>query len=110
MVSNLKENQIAHVEYTRTTDLAGGHKGDVTERWIIPTFIPHQNIKALDVTDLTEEQRQVLEQRLAEYQQYYRAAVESLFDFETWVDHTYNEESPQLKWRTFAIDNLKDIV
>lgn len=102
----MKQNQILHIEYTRATNLGGGEEGDVTERYIIPTFIPQENIKALDVTDLTEPERAKVQTLWEQYQEYYRAAAATLFDFETWVEHT-TTETVTTKWRTFKKENTK---
>ena len=102
----MKANEVTHIEYTRTTDLGGGAKGEVTERYVIPTFIPHPNIKALDVTDLPEDARKALAEQMKEYAEYYRQQVQTIFSFEDWLNHTRNEVfSP--KWRTFKVDNVK---
>lgn len=101
----MKANEIAHIEYRRSTDLGGGEVGEVTERWIIPTFIPTTNIKALDVSELSEEEQQKFAALWSQYQQYYREAAKTLFDFETWVEHT-TDEKVDVKWRTFKSDNI----
>lgn len=101
----MKANKVAHIEYERATNLGSGAKGDLSERWIIPTFIPPTNIKAIDVSQLTEEQRAEMTALWSQYQDYYRAAVEALFDFETWVEHTTNE-SVDVEWRTFKPENI----
>lgn len=103
----MKENRVNHIEYERTTNLGGGTKGEHSERWIIPTFIPKANIKALDVSHLDEEQREAMVELWAEYQNYYRAAVDALFDFETWVEHSTNENIDEnIKWRTFNPEKI----
>jgi hypothetical protein len=102
----MKQNKVAHVEYTRATNLGSGKEGEVSDRYIIPTFIPQDNIKALDVTELTEDQRNEMQDLWEQYQAYYTAAVTALFDFETWVEHSTNKKVTP-KWRTFKKGNIK---
>ena len=101
----MKQGEIAHIEYTRSTDI-GGTKGETTERYILPTFVPGSNIKAIDVTDLTVEQRKELETLWEEYQQYYELAVLNIFNFSDWLSHSSIKTAPQ-KWRTFKFHNVK---
>jgi len=102
----MKQNEITHIKYKRATSLGGGEQGEVTERYIIPTFIPQDNIKAIDVTTLTEEERDEFQQLWADYQSYYQTAVAALFDFETWVEHSTGK-TVSAKWRTFKKDNTE---
>ena len=104
----MKSTELTHIRYEKATDLGGGRKGEVTERYVIPTFVPQLNIKALDVTDLPEEERKQLQQLYAEYTEYYKQAVATLFTFEDWVSHTRGEDArPQTKWRTFKLENVE---
>lgn len=104
----MKSSELTHILYERATDLVGGTKGEVTERYIIPTFVPQPNIKALDVTDLTEEEREMLQTAYAEYAEYYKQAASTLFSFEDWLSHSRGDEAkPTLKWRTFKLENVK---
>lgn len=103
----MKANELTHIQYEKATDL-GGTKGEITERYVIPTFVPHPNIKAIDVTDLSDDERTKVQELYAEYTQYYKQAVSSLFTFEDWVSHTQGEDvNVQVKWRTFRTDNVK---
>jgi hypothetical protein len=102
----MKQNKITHIKYTRATNLGGGESGDITERYIIPTFIPQDNIKAIDVTSLSEEERDELQKLWNDYQSYYQNAVASLFDFDTWVEHSTGK-SVEAKWRTFKKENTE---
>ena len=103
----MKHNTIAHIEYTRSTDI-GGVKGDTTERFIIPTYIPPQNIKALDVTQLNEDQRDELLTQWEEYQEYYSNQLQTLFSFNDWLEHTSNATT-NVKWRAFKPENIEEL-
>ena len=102
----MKQKEILHIEYTKATDL-GGRKGEVTQRDVIPTFIPTGNIKAIDVTQLTEAEQKNLLNWFREYTEYYETFVKQAFTFEDWLAHTHGgEDVPEIKWRTFKQDNM----
>lgn len=102
----MKSGKVAHVQYQKTTN-HGGREGEVTERYIIPTYVPTHNIKAIDVTDLTEEEQKRMENLLAEYQEYVDIHRKSLATFEDWVTHSHGEdEKVNVKWRTFNMNYL----
>jgi hypothetical protein len=102
----MEHSQITHIKYTRVTDLGGGSVGDITERYIIPTSVPYSTIKAIDVSDLTEEQREDVQALWTQYREYYENALASLFDFETWAEHSAGK-TIDVKWRTFRTDNVE---
>lgn len=103
----MKSSKITHIQYEKATNI-GGEKGEITERYVIPTFVPVPNMKALDVTNMSDEERKEMETAYAEYTQYYKLAVSKLFTFEDWLTHSRGEKAtPELKWRTFKLDNVK---
>ena len=81
---------------------------EVTDRVIIPTFVPLPHMKALDVTDLPSENQQQLVTLFKEYAEYYEVAAMTLFNFEDWISHTQDIQI-QLKWRTFVLENTEII-
>lgn len=104
----MKHKTIEHIKYTRSTDI-GGAKGEQTERFVIPTYIPTPNIKAIDVTELNESQRAEALQLWEEYQEYYTNQLQTLFDFSDWMDHTSKNPDFGVKWRTFKPDNIEEL-
>lgn len=81
-------------------------KGEVSQRTILPTFVPPQTIKSIDVSELNPEQRAELQALYKEYSEYYRNYLANAFNFETWVEHSKGIEiSP--KWRAFKLANIK---
>ena len=81
-------------------------KNELTQRTIIPTFVPRQTIKSIDVSDLTPDQRLELQALYREYAKYYDDFIINAFNFETWVEHTKGQTiSP--KWRAFILANIK---
>lgn len=106
----MKANELTHIQYEKATNYGGGRKGELTERFVIPTFVPQPNIKALDVTSLTEEERTELQELYAEYTEYYKQAVSTLFTFEDWISHSRGDEpAPEVKWRTFKLENVEEL-
>jgi len=78
-----------------------------SDRTIIPTRIPTNNIKALDVTGLNEDEVKELEVRVAEYAQYREAILAASFSFEDWSEITYGPATNgNIKWRTFDKDGI----
>lgn len=87
--------------------------GNLSDRTIIPTFVPRTNIKAIDVSDLNEEERVVMLQQLLDYQEYVAAVTKTIFSFDNWRDHTKpDNETADIspKWRTFKIDKIEVLV
>ena len=115
----LKENQLTKVQYTKklkTPVVFGGEPAknvEVTERVIIPTFVPrpkHQNVKAVDVTDLSEELREEMESMIQQYNEYLENQRKTLFTFEDFVAHTRQVAFVDpVKWRTFKPDQLEEL-
>lgn len=102
----MKSSKLTHIQYKKATNI-GGEKGELTERYVIPTFVPMPNMKALDVTNLSDEEQKELETAYGEYTLYYKLAASKIFTFEDWLTHSRGEDTtPELKWRTFKLDNM----
>lgn len=99
----LKQSTLAQIRYTKKST------GEVTERTVIPTFVPLPNIKALDVTGEPLKEQQALAWLYSEYTKYYQAAAKTLFSFEDWLSHTQAgaNAAEDLKWRTFVLENTE---
>lgn len=93
------KQDIWNIEYTNS-------KNETSAREIIPTTIPSDNIKAIDVSDLSESEKAHIKELLAEYNEYVEHHRASMFNFETWVNHSKGEEIAP-KWRTFNKDRIK---
>lgn len=104
----MKSNELLHIQYEKSTKAGSGEIGEITERYVIPTFIPAPNIKALDVTSLSEDERTDVATKYAAYSEYYRTQAKTIFKFEDWLAHTNSSEiaTDDLKWRTFKLDNV----
>ncbi len=105
---DLTLNHLAHVRYTKTTDL-GGRKGEVTDRVILPTYIPGDSVKALDVSTLTESEALKLQEYHEEYAEYVQNKMSTIFNFEDWLSHTKGKDISDLKYRTFKVDSIEVI-
>lgn len=78
----------------------------ISSRTIVPTSVPIDAIKAIDVTDLLLTERLHIARLVSEYQQYVALQQARMFTFEDWVDHAYNERV-ESRWRTFKLSGLK---
>lgn len=103
---DLQLNHLAHVRYTKTTNLGSGHIGDVTERVILPTYIPGDAVKALDLSDLPESEALAVQTLAHEYAEYVQAKMSTVFNFEDWITHVTGRSTPPLKYRTFKLHTL----
>lgn len=95
----LVENEITTIVYEKDS-------GETSARVIIPVAVPHQNIRAIDLSDLTEAERLQMQAMYTEYKAYTKAYINNMLNFENWVDHTRNQEIKP-KWRTFKLSGLK---
>lgn len=106
----MKTGEVFQIRYEKATDLGSGNVGEVTERAIVPTNIPSENVKALDVTDLSANDREQMKNLYEEYQKYYKQQVSTIFNFEDWLTHTgHDRDVPNIKWRTFRKQNIEII-
>lgn len=96
--NELKVGQPVKIQYTNRL-------GEGSERTIVPTFVPLPNIKAIDVSDLAEDQQAEIAEFLKEYHEYVKEFQSSMFDFTTWLEHTKQVQF-EAKWRTFKIENV----
>lgn len=100
----LQNNALSHVRYTKAD-------GEVTDRKVLLTFVPapkHQNVKAIDVTGLSEADAEKLQGAWIEYQEYLENQRKTLFAFEDFVAQTLGD-SPEIKWRTFKPAQLEEM-
>lgn len=102
----MRLNERQFIRYAKPKD---DNTQEVTPRIIIPVYIPtakHRNIKAVDVTDLSQEEQKELESLLQEYHKYLEGQRKQTFSFEDFVSHTTNKKlSP--KWRTFKPEQIQ---
>lgn len=96
----LTENKITSIVYESKS------KGEISSRVIVPTSVPADFVRAIDVSDLQPQEREEMAQLYAEYREYREEFMSRLFNFETWVEHTKNK-SVTPKWRAFKLDGLK---
>jgi hypothetical protein len=108
----LKENILADVSYQKV-ETRGKQviHGDRTFRVIIPTHIPRPrdaNVKAIDVTNLSEDDRQRTLDAWNQYQDYLEVERKHLFAFDEFVAVRLNDTLPETKWRTFKPEQLSE--
>lgn len=110
----MKRNQVSHIRYKKTTNYGRGQAGEVTDRYIIPTSIPSDNVQALDVTGRSDEETQRLQQLWEQYVDYYQTQLSTIFSFEQWLEHTTEPTDSALatdivKWRKFKWPNVEEL-
>ena len=103
----LKEREITNIRYTKVNEDSGTlDRFETTDRTIIPTSVPKTNIKAVDVTDLSETDQIELQSLLTEYTEYVRDHLKSAYSFEDWASHSKSIHI-DVKWRTFKVQNTE---
>lgn len=80
--------------------------GEVTDRVIIPISQPTPNVKAIDVTDLNQNERAEMVEIFNEYQDYVDTCIKRIFTFEDFVSQTTGRDM-DVKWRTFNVNGLE---
>lgn len=95
----LVENEITSIVYEKES-------GDTSARVILPTQVPKDLIRAIDLSELDPAQRAELAQMYVEYKEYVSTYMEKMFNFETWAEHTQNKEIKP-KWRAFKVSGLR---
>lgn len=95
----MQEGQTYNVHYVSIVD------GNETWRTIIPTVIPPEHIKAIDVSHLSPVQQETMSKLVSDYAEYKKAFVSRMFNLEDWIAHTTGQQVV-LEHRTFAINNL----
>jgi hypothetical protein len=96
---NLTEAQVATIIYEKVG-------GEVTTRTIIPTSLPTDLVRAIDVTELPLAEREQMLTLYKEYKQYVEDFKANMFDFSTWIEHTQGKQI-EPKWRSFKSSGLR---
>ena len=105
----MKQSEITKIQYTRSTNI-GGTQGETTTRHIIPTFVPSANVKALDVSDLDEQSRDLISFLYKEYADFYTQQLKNIPSFTNWLEQTQGVMmEDDIKWRTFKLDNITEV-
>jgi hypothetical protein len=94
----LKRGLLQEMKYTKGS-------GEQTDRVVIPTQVPNDCVKAIDVTDLSVSERQEMEKIVSLYNDYTDLQFKKIFSFEDFSEQvTNNRVEP--KWRTFKITGI----
>ena len=78
--------------------------GEESTRTIIPTTNVPQNIRAMDLSGLSEERQKEIESALNEYQQYVNLHLSKMFSINEWAEQT-GTQIDDILWRTFKLKN-----
>lgn len=79
--------------------------GETTDRVIIPTHVPTDNVKAIDVSELDDNLRIEMQRFVTEYSEYVDRYMRGMYSFEDFVAHTFNVHVTP-KWRTFKVSGI----
>lgn len=96
----LAEHQITTVVYENES------KSETTTRVVIPTSVPKEVVRVIDVDDLTPPEREHMLSLYSDYREYTKAYLGGMYNFETWAEHAKNEKITP-KWRAFKTSGLK---
>ena len=100
--------EVTKIQYTKTinedTDLA---VYNTSLRAVIVTSSPG-NIRAIDVTELSDDRKYEISELYDEYTVYFNNHMKSAFSFENWLSHSKGVDFTP-KWRTFKPDQTKII-
>jgi hypothetical protein len=96
----LSEGILTPIVYTSES------KGETSTRTIVPMSVPKDNVRAIDVSELSEKDQQAMAELVVGYKEYLAGIFETTFKFEDWASHT-KEIDVHPKWRTFKVSNIK---
>jgi hypothetical protein len=96
----INEAELTSIVYTSES------KKETTTRVIVPVTVPKDSIRAIDVSNLTDEEQQSMVKLVAEYKSYLDIAIASTYKFEDWAEHTKGVVIHP-NWRTFKVSNIQ---
>lgn len=102
MEPTLTEGQLNTISYQKDG-------GVPEERVVVPSFVPTQTIKAIDVGGMNDVDVAEMVALASGYKEYYAALMNTAFNFETWVEHTHNKTVVP-KWRSFKLANILKVI
>ncbi len=93
----------SNIQYSKSAD-------DVTERTIIPTSIPTKVVAAIDASDLTDAEIEVVCDEYVRYDNYRKRHMSMLFNFNDWIEHTNSSvDVATLKYRSFSPTKIEEL-
>lgn len=105
----MRRSNLTKIRYAKTiTEDDSQFVAEKTERVIIPTEVPG-NIKAIDVTELSDDEQQEMSELYEEYLKYFNNHIKRAYSFENWASHT-KQINISPKWRTFKPDQTTELV
>lgn len=96
----IHEGELCSIQYRKSEE-------DVSNRVIIPSFVPKQNVTAIDVTDLSDTERDDVLHQWNEYQAYKKQQMSQLFTFDHFIEQTFPLSEVKAKWRTFDMSKME---
>jgi hypothetical protein len=100
----VEKNKLYCIEYEKAD-------GTVTLRSIVPMTDAPKNVRAIDVTALSNDQVDALMLKQTEYRAYCQHFMAGMYDFETWFEHTQGTKLDKTlnEIRSFTVTNIKQI-
>ena len=98
MSITLEKGMLQEMVYTKGS-------GEQTDRVVIPTQVPNDCIKAIDVTDLSADERQEMQKIVSLYIDYVDLQFKKIFSLEDFAEQVTNNRI-EPKWRTFKITGI----
>ena len=95
----LSEGTVSNITYT-------SDKKGITTRAIVPVSVPKDCVRAIDVSELADDEQQHIAGLVSEYRQYISDIMQTSFKFEDWVEHTTGARIDPM-WRSFKVTNIK---
>ncbi len=95
----LKEGSLCNITYTKADET-------VSNRVIIPSHVPSNIIRGIDVTELDQEARDLLLSRWDEYQAYRKQQMSTICSFEQFQEQQFPLHEQPVKWRSFDISRI----
>ena len=100
--------EVTKIQYTKViSEDASLNVYNSSIRSVIMTSSPG-NIRAIDVTELSDDRKQEISELYEEYTVYFNNHMKSAFSFENWLSHSKGIDFTP-KWRTFKPDQTKII-
>lgn len=96
----LNEGQVATILYRNEA------KQETTVRKIIPTSVPGDSIRAIDIGHLSEAEQAEQTKLYGEYSEYRRLHMSRMFSFEEFASQTTGK-AVEPKWRAFKVAAIK---
>lgn len=98
----LKAGTVSNIKYHKSED-------DITNRAILTLSTPETVVKALDISELTDKERESLLKGYTSYQDYMVVARKQLFTLEQFLESAGKFDVTKLKYRSFTPAKIEEV-